>query len=178
MKAVVDTNVFASGIFWKGKPELVINAWVEGEFELLTSKPIIDEYTRSLFHLSAGRRDDLVEKWLYQILEFSICVEVHQHFSICRDRTDNKWLDCATAQFSALRGSGSCSPSPRTPPMHTIDQNVCTHCAGCSSVCPGGAIVVTNERSTVTAACIDCGNCAVFCPIGGASPVPQPGLPR
>jgi predicted nucleic acid-binding protein len=30
VKAVVDTNVFASGIFWKGKPELVINAWVEG----------------------------------------------------------------------------------------------------------------------------------------------------
>jgi putative PIN family toxin of toxin-antitoxin system len=97
VKIVIDSNVFISGIFWKGKPELVINGWVEARYELLVSKPIIDEYTRSLYHISAGRRNDLVERWLFQILEFSTCIGITQHFEICRDKTDNKWLDCAAS---------------------------------------------------------------------------------
>jgi predicted nucleic acid-binding protein len=44
MKAVIDTNVFVSGIFWKGPPYRILKAWQNGEFTLVVSPPIIQEY--------------------------------------------------------------------------------------------------------------------------------------
>lgn len=47
----------------------------------------------------------------------------------------------------------------------TIDQSLCTFCAGCSSVCPVMAIQVRDSSSAITSRCLDCGNCMAFCPV-------------
>lgn len=44
--AVIDTNVFVSGIFWSGAPSRVLDAWQDGKFKLITSPDILNEYSR------------------------------------------------------------------------------------------------------------------------------------
>ncbi|MDZ4662907.1 MAG: putative toxin-antitoxin system toxin component, PIN family [Pseudomonadota bacterium] len=46
MKVVIDTNVFVSGIFWKGPPSKVIDLWLDGRFELVKTPEILEEYIR------------------------------------------------------------------------------------------------------------------------------------
>ncbi len=46
MRAVLDTNVLVSGIFFGGVPGRILSAWAAGQFELVLSPPILDEYQR------------------------------------------------------------------------------------------------------------------------------------
>ena len=46
IRAVVDTNVFISGIFWSGTPMKVLEAWTDGKFKLIVSNEILVEYER------------------------------------------------------------------------------------------------------------------------------------
>ena len=55
MKAVLDTNVLVSGIFFGGIPRRVIDAWGEGQFELVLSPLIFDEYLRTCDRLGVSR---------------------------------------------------------------------------------------------------------------------------
>ena len=48
MKIVLDTNVFISGIFWKGASNKVIVNWKEGKFTLVTSLETISEIIKVL----------------------------------------------------------------------------------------------------------------------------------
>jgi putative PIN family toxin of toxin-antitoxin system len=41
MKVVLDTNVFISGIFWKGDPNKVLRLWKEHKIQLVNSIEII-----------------------------------------------------------------------------------------------------------------------------------------
>ncbi|HEU0296077.1 MAG TPA: PIN domain-containing protein [Anaerolineales bacterium] len=42
----MDTNVFVSGVFFSGPPYQILQAWQSGEFELVVSPEILDEYRR------------------------------------------------------------------------------------------------------------------------------------
>ena len=44
MRAVVDTNVVISSIFWAGIPRKIVEAWLEGAFNLVVCDEIIQEY--------------------------------------------------------------------------------------------------------------------------------------
>ena len=46
MKVILDTNVFVSGVFFSGPPYQILQAWQAGEFELVASQQILDEYIR------------------------------------------------------------------------------------------------------------------------------------
>jgi hypothetical protein len=54
VKAVVDTNVLISGVFFGGVPRHVLDAWADGRFELLLSPSIFDEYLRTCDRLGAA----------------------------------------------------------------------------------------------------------------------------
>ena len=56
MKALLDTNVLISGIFFGGPPRAVLDAWAEDRFELLVSPSIFDEYVRTCDRLSASHQ--------------------------------------------------------------------------------------------------------------------------
>lgn len=55
IKAVLDTNVLISGIFWKGAPFEVFAAWQKRRFLLVISPPILDEYRRVLDEMTKQR---------------------------------------------------------------------------------------------------------------------------
>ena len=46
MRAVLDTNVLVSGIFFGGVPSRILSAWAARQFELVLSPPILEEYQR------------------------------------------------------------------------------------------------------------------------------------
>ena len=52
MRVVVDTNVLMSGIFFGGVPGRVLQAWVDGRFELVLSPDILEEYHAVGSHLA------------------------------------------------------------------------------------------------------------------------------
>lgn len=95
MRIVLDTNVLVSGIFWSGIPSKILHYWINDRFSLLLSDEIFDEYIRTLFKISKGKRDDLVNKWLILFAENSTFITVKKRFNLSRDPDDNKFIDCA-----------------------------------------------------------------------------------
>jgi predicted nucleic acid-binding protein len=64
IKAILDTNVFISGVFWKGPPFEILKAWQEQRFRLAISLPILDEYRRVLDELTKERAVPVVSSVL------------------------------------------------------------------------------------------------------------------
>ena len=44
MKIVIDTNVFISGIFFRGNPRTIIESIVGGRFDAYVTSEILEEY--------------------------------------------------------------------------------------------------------------------------------------
>lgn len=42
-KVVLDTNIFVSALFWRGKPYGVMRKCLQGEIELLTPEEILNQ---------------------------------------------------------------------------------------------------------------------------------------
>jgi uncharacterized protein len=97
MKIVLDTNVLVSGIFWTGGPSTVLSHWINDRFELLLTDEIFDEYIRTLFRISKGKKDDLVNKWLILFAENSTFVTIKKRFNLSPDPDDNKFIECAVS---------------------------------------------------------------------------------
>ena len=52
MRVVVDTNVLISAIFFKGKPDVILEAWRTGKLEIILSADILNEYAEVMERLS------------------------------------------------------------------------------------------------------------------------------
>ena len=74
MKAVLDTNVFISGIFWKGIPNRIVNAWKEKKFDLVTSLENISELIKVLKDFKIKMDEELIYEWVTLIIKNSIIV--------------------------------------------------------------------------------------------------------
>ncbi len=46
MKAILDTDLFIPGVFWKCPPFEILKAWQEQRLRLAISPPILGEYRR------------------------------------------------------------------------------------------------------------------------------------
>lgn len=107
MKAVIDTNVFVSGVFWKGPPNAILTAWRRHEFQMVLSAPILNEYYRVLQILNAGKTlvdvDDLMEI----VSANSTVVEPSQFAKqVCSDPDDDKFLEAAISGNAQYLVSG------------------------------------------------------------------------
>lgn len=47
MKVVVDTNVFVSGVFFRGIPNQILRAWADRRVSIVFSPEILAEYQRT-----------------------------------------------------------------------------------------------------------------------------------
>jgi putative PIN family toxin of toxin-antitoxin system len=107
MKTVLDTNVFISGVFFKGPPYQILRAWREGRIRLLISDEIFMEYQRVGEHLS----NDYPKVDLGPFLEL---LAINTEFvmpkklqnPVCEDSDDDKFLSCAIAGKSKIIISG------------------------------------------------------------------------
>jgi len=97
VRAVIDTNVLISAIFWPGKPKQLLNQVRRGKITFLTSQALLTELKEVLTR--ADKPFKLSEEEAQRVLA-SICdlAEVVQPYSMvtqCRDETDNRVLECA-----------------------------------------------------------------------------------
>ena len=95
IKAVVDTNVWLSGLLWKGAPYRVVQFGTRGTFVVLTSPGIIrevEEKLRDKFHFA----DDKVDRWLRLMQRRSLIIESTRKLNVVpRDPDDNMIVECA-----------------------------------------------------------------------------------
>jgi putative PIN family toxin of toxin-antitoxin system len=103
VRAVLDTNVVISGIFFGGTPGRILAAWRAGRFRLVTSPLILDEYRRVARELGA-RSPGLDIGPILDML--TIHAEVHADVPLdaphCRDPHDDKFLSCAEVAGAVL----------------------------------------------------------------------------
>lgn len=107
LKIVMDTNVFISGVFFSGPPYQILKAWQEGEFELVVSQEILDEYRRVGEIMSTEHPQvDLNPILTFVIGHAKVYQPVELGEPVCEDPDDDKFFACAIASGSRVIISG------------------------------------------------------------------------
>ena len=97
IRVVADTNIFLSGIFWKGNfSSQIIELWRNRRIDLISSIPIIEELTKNLKSFKIKMDEDSVQEWKNMILENSLLVEPEEEINIVKDDvSDDKFVEAA-----------------------------------------------------------------------------------
>jgi putative PIN family toxin of toxin-antitoxin system len=96
VKAVLDTNVLISGLFFGGQPRAVLDAWAAGRFELVLSPSILDEYVRTCDRLGTSHEGLRYEAILATIIGHGTLVaDAIAPGPITADPDDDKFMSCA-----------------------------------------------------------------------------------
>ena len=107
MRAVLDTNVLVSALFFAGLPGRILTAWIDERFEILASVEILEEYRRVVVRLQ--RQFPSVEAPVLLDLVIRNCHLVEPArvpTSACEDPNDLKFLACALAGHASCIISG------------------------------------------------------------------------
>lgn len=101
LKAVVDTNLFVSGLFGKDSLSAKLqNLWINQDFELVTSIEIVKEVSRVLHYPRIKERfhpkDETLKRFFRLIFRKAIITkDIYKTDKITDDPSDNKFLACA-----------------------------------------------------------------------------------
>lgn len=107
MRAVIDTNVFVSGIFWNGPPADILKAWYRKAFILCFTPGIRDEYTRVAYGLANKYSGIDVAPYLELIPIYGEMITDRKlPEPISRDPDDDKFIACAVAAKAKVIVSG------------------------------------------------------------------------
>ena len=99
---MIDTNVWVSAFLnRKGFPARIKDAWVDGEFEVVLSSPLLQEISEVLHRPKIKDKYGLVEDEITQFIELLLrranLVVVGGQVKLCRDERDNVFLETAIA---------------------------------------------------------------------------------
>ena len=107
MRVILDTNVFVSGVFFRGPPYQILTAWRDGKVQLVVSPEILDEYQRvgeilekQFPKVDLGPIIDLLAVKAKLVLP----PPLPEH--VCADPDDDKFLACALASKTKFVISG------------------------------------------------------------------------
>ena len=107
MRAVLDTNVVMSAIFFGGVPFEVLSAWHNGEFELVVSDAVMAEYREIAVRMKAKFPSIESERWMCYIEDHATVVSaVPLATQVCEDADDDVFLACAVASNAKIVCSG------------------------------------------------------------------------
>jgi hypothetical protein len=111
MRAVIDTNVFISGLISKKSfPALVLDAWILNKFQPVISQQILEEYgaviLRKKFNVLGNKekRMEIIKKLIS--LSWVSIVYPKQKIYIISDPKDNIFLECAVESKAKFIVSG------------------------------------------------------------------------
>lgn len=105
MRAVLDTNVFVSGVYWRGAPHDVLIAWEVGRFDVVASREILDEYSRVLEEVERAPEDRA--RWEAVLGDRVYMVEPTEEIdAVPADPDDNKFLAAAVEAVAEFVVSG------------------------------------------------------------------------
>lgn len=107
LRVVIDTNVFISGVFFRGTPYQILKAWQSGQFELVVSQVILDEYQRVGEILAEEHPGiDFNPIMTFVIGHARVYEPVKLKDPVCEDPDDDKFIACALASGSRVIISG------------------------------------------------------------------------
>lgn len=94
-KVVVDTNVFVSAhLISKGNPARIIDRWTEDKYDLVLSKPVVEEIIKVLHRKEI--KVERIERLLSLISQKATMVTPEKEISVIKnDPDDNKFIECA-----------------------------------------------------------------------------------
>ena len=101
LKAVVDTNLFISGLFGEGSLSAKLqDLWIKQTFELVTSIEIMKEVSRVLHYPRIRQqfniKEETIRRFFRLVFRKSIVTkDLYTTDKITDDPTDNKFLACA-----------------------------------------------------------------------------------
>lgn len=96
-KAVIDTNIFVSGLINEtGGPAKIMSYWEADKFILLVSEPILNEYNSVFSHLTEITPPKIIRLINLISAKAITCMPV-ETVRVCRDLSDNKFIECAIA---------------------------------------------------------------------------------
>ena len=103
MRAVLDTNIFVSGIHWSGASEKVLRAWFLDNFKLISSTDIVDEFVKTMISFKVPMKIEDILWWESLILEKSELVMPRKKVNAVKDDPDDdKFIE------AALEGAHMC----------------------------------------------------------------------
>ena len=107
MKIVLDTDVFISGVFFKGPPQKILKAWRDGRIKILISEEIIEEYRR-VGELLSKQFPGIECGSILKLLAINAQFVQPKKLSapVCEDPDDDKFLECAISGNSDFIVSG------------------------------------------------------------------------
>lgn len=97
MKAVIDTNVVISGLFWKGPPAAILTAWLDKKFEWIVSPSILAEYHQTLRSLES-KYPTSATAWGFirgVSLSATLINAIDLESQVCADADDDKFIAAA-----------------------------------------------------------------------------------
>lgn len=95
MVAVIDTNIFVSALLNSaGAPAKIRDRWKNGQFDILVSNPVLEEYAAVLFYLPDISRFD-VAFLLAELRAVASKVAIPETLRVCKDSDDDKFLETA-----------------------------------------------------------------------------------
>ena len=96
MKAVIDTNIFISGIHWSGASEKILIEWFDNKFDLISSEEIIQEIAKTLFNFKKYMPIEDIIHWISIIESKAIIIVPKVSFNAVKtDPDNNKFIDTA-----------------------------------------------------------------------------------
>lgn len=94
MKIIVDTNVLISGLYFGGYPGEILKYIQIGLFSPYATKEIIDEYLEVVQRLSE-KKSQPNKNLLNTFLSKLSVVKTESSLELCRDKDDDKFINCA-----------------------------------------------------------------------------------
>lgn len=96
MKVVLDTNVVVSGLFFGGPPRVLLDAWADGELEVVMTPSILDEYRRVCDRMSETYPSADYREVLYPLVaQATIASDRAGEGPVTADPDDDKFMWCA-----------------------------------------------------------------------------------
>ena len=93
----VDTNIYISAIFWRGKPREVVDLGRDGKILIFTSTDIEKEIVEKLktkFKLNEEEVDQIISDFS----SFTVPVRIMNHIeAVTDDPDDDKFIECAVS---------------------------------------------------------------------------------
>jgi uncharacterized protein len=102
----VDSNVYISAFVYGGKPLRVLQMAVDGEIEVASSGPILDETLRVLREKFELTQEDLLDAEIW-LRNFTRSVQISETLAVVNeDPDDDRVLECAVSSGSEVIVSG------------------------------------------------------------------------
>lgn len=106
MNIVIDTNVVISGVFFGGYPKEVLKSITNHKFKCYASTKIIDEYKEIIEEMISRKQGNLNANILDPFINALNIINIKSNVDLCRDKDDNKFINCAIDSKSLYIVSG------------------------------------------------------------------------